>query len=131
MTDALIQELTEASENSKSITTKAAIQEIVDECLDSSSDILAVYDGAHSYLQKLSVEDSVLNKVETLRTAFTQKIAAIKKKSHIDSLIQNLERLPDISVDARSKFCIAKLTDAIKSILLTGSVDKQIEDLFL
>lgn len=46
MRDALIQTLSKASEKELSLTTKAALQEIIDECLDSDNDILELYEKA-------------------------------------------------------------------------------------
>jgi len=125
MRDALIRALSYASERELGLTTKAALQDIIDECLDSDNDILEIYEKSPSYLQSIGVEDNLLAEINKLKEGLQTKVDLIKKQAQVDCLIQRLERLQQNGSDIKSRLCLAKLTEMIKAIIVKGTVSDE------
>ncbi len=122
MRDAMINLLSKAGGKHVNNTTQAALQEIIDECLDHSNDILGIYETAPAYLRKIGTDESIVLEIQELDNALREKVKAVKSQAHIDSLIQNLTSLNEIGTDIKSRLCLSHLTDAIKLIVIKGSV---------
>lgn len=122
MRDALIEALDKARGTHLSNTTHAAIQEIIDECLDTSNDILDIYPKAVSYLEKLGVENMVLADVRKLQDGIEQKANVIKAQAHIDCLIHNLNVLSKSGSDVTTRLVLNRLTELTKGVLVKGKV---------
>ena len=130
MRDVLIHLLNTQSQNEFSTVTKAAINEIIDECLDGSNDILTIYEKTPGYLKSIGAEETLILEVEKLEIHFITKLKAIKNKAHVDSLFQNLENLQKNSLDVKSRLCLAHLSKLYKDILVIGTVsDSTVEKL--
>jgi replicative DNA helicase len=121
MGDAMINCLSRAADKEVSVTTKAAINEIIDECLDRSN-ILDIYDKAEEYLKSVGAEEGVLQEIGELSIHYRGRIIKIKSRSHIDCLFRNLENLNKAALDTRSRVCLAHLSEIYKAILIGNPV---------
>lgn len=124
MGDAMISCLSRATDKEVSVTTKAAIHEIIDECLDRSNDILGIYDKAEEYLKSVGAEESVLCDIGNLSIHYQGKIDKIKNRAHVDCLFRNLENLNKATLDTRSRLCLAHLSEIYKAILIGGQASE-------
>lgn len=120
MRDALIQVLDKARSTHINSTTHAAIQEVIDECLD--NDILEIFPKAISYLEATGAEESVLADMRKLQTHIDQKARTIKEQAHIECLINNLNQFSKSGSDITTKLTLSRLTDLTKAVLAKGKV---------
>lgn len=125
MRDALINLLDQAQSTAVSLVTRSAIQEVIDECLDTENDILDIYSKVVSYLENLGVENNIVNQVQTLNEKFLLKVSKIKAQSHIDSLLNNLMRIGNNHVQTNARLAISHLGETIKAIISRGEVSKE------
>lgn len=125
MRDVLIERLNKANGNEFSLSTKVAINEIIDECLDYSRDILDIYEKAPIHLANIGAEESLVKEITNLKIGLSEKVIKIKKQAHIDSLFANMQRIPEIILDSKAQLCQDHLVNLIKGILVTGRVDDQ------
>ncbi len=123
MRDVLIERLNMASSKELSLLTKSAINEIIDECLDHSTDILAIYEKAPIHLTNIGAEESLIKEITILNNTLLRKTFKIKNQAHIDCLFENMQRIPEVTLDSTSKLCLAHLIDLTKGILITGRVN--------
>lgn len=118
MRDSLIEFLNNAPDRfNLSTTTRSAINDIIDECLDSSNDILEVYAKAPVYLQGIGADESLIKATNDLCSGVQKKAQVIKSYSHLDSLMRNLDLICKNGYDAKSKFFINQLTELTKLIV--------------
>lgn len=122
MRDALIRILDKAKTAHISTTTHAAIQEIVDECLDTSNDILEIFPRALTYLEATGVEESILVEVRKLLHGIEQKAIKIRDQAHIECLVNNLNQLSKIGTDITSRLVLSRLVELTKGVLIKGTV---------
>jgi replicative DNA helicase len=122
MRDVLIHLLNTQSQKEFSTVTKAAINEIIDECLDGSNDILTIYEKTPEYLKSIGSEENLIHQLENLGAQFISKLKSIKNKAHVDSLFNNLKNLQKNSIDVTSRLCLAHLSKLYKDILIAGTV---------
>ena len=123
MRDVLIERLNNANRGELSLSTKVAINEIIDECLDHSNDIHKIYERSPIHLAHIGAEESLVKEITDLNSGLLQKVVKIKNQAHIDCLFDNLQRIPEVALDSTSKLCLTHLVDVIKGILVTGRVD--------
>jgi replicative DNA helicase len=122
MRDALIQILDNARGAHISSTTLAAIQEIIDHCLDKSEDIFETYQGALSYLESIGAEEFLINDIRKLQNGIDLKVIAIKNQAHIDCLVNNLSYLSKVGTDLNTKLALSRLIELTKGVLVKGNV---------
>ncbi|MCW5910947.1 MAG: hypothetical protein KIT62_07730 [Cyclobacteriaceae bacterium] len=123
MRDVLIHALDKVRSAHISSTTHAAIQEIIDECLDTGNDILEIYPKALSYLETTGAEEFLLADIRKLNEGIDRKIKVIKAQAHIDCLINNLNQLSTEGPDTTTRLTLARLAELIKGILVKGKVN--------
>lgn len=116
--DALIELLAKASQKSSSTVTRAGIQEIIEECRHSSSDILSIYEKVPGYLDSLGAEAWLIDEIQKLcSSSFNEKMHKIRQRAHIDALFQNLENLRKGTMDNKSRLCLGHLAQLYKDVL--------------
>ena len=125
MRDVLIEKLNTTNGKEFSISTKATINEIIDECLDHSNDILDIYDKVPIHLKNLNTEESLIKEFTNLKNDLYEKAIRIKKQAHIDCLFNNLQILSEVTLDSKSKLCMTHLINVIKGILVTEGIDNK------
>ncbi|MEQ1586551.1 MAG: DnaB-like helicase N-terminal domain-containing protein [Cyclobacteriaceae bacterium] len=128
MRDALIRTLDKARSAHISTTTHSAIQDIVDECLDTSNDILEIFPKALTYLEATGVEESILVEVRTLLHGIEQKAITIRDQAHIECLVNNLNQLSNIGTDITSRLALSRLVELTKGVLIKGNVSPAVLD---
>jgi len=126
MRDALIQTLDKARSKHFSNSTHCAIQEIIDECLDSGNDILEIYPKALIHLEKIGAEDFILADVRKLNESIDRKCATIKAQAHIDCLINNLNQLSNSGSNTITRLTLARLIELTKGVLIKGNVNPEV-----
>lgn len=103
--------------------TIAALQEIIDETLDSDSDILMIIESAAAHLENIYAEESLIMAFREFRNAADNRIERIKKQSSIESLLNNLANLNALSSDFHTRMAVSHLTDLLKAILAVGKIE--------
>ncbi|MBX2916727.1 MAG: hypothetical protein KF856_15765 [Cyclobacteriaceae bacterium] len=128
MRDALIQVLDKARAMHISNTTHAAIQEVIDECLDSGNDIFELYLKVQSYLEFIGAEEFLLTDIRKLKDSIDRKINTIKAQAHIECLFNNLSSLSNQVPDVTTKLVLDRLTTLTKGVLVKGNVSPAVLD---
>lgn len=123
MRDTLIQLLDKARGSHVSNTTHAAIQEIIDECLDTGNDIVQIYHLALIHLEAIGAESFIVDEVRSLHHKIDKKVNYIKSQVHVDSLIKNLLDISKTGSDTNTRLAICSLADNIKALLVKGVQD--------
>jgi len=123
MRDTLIHTLDSVRGAHISNTTHATIQEIIDECLDTTNDIVRIYEKALTYLETNSVDDFIVARIRDLNNILDRKVNAIKNQAHIDSLMNNLLAISNSGNDTNTRLGIKMMTDHIKAALVIGIKD--------
>lgn len=123
MRDVLIERLNMASSKELSLLTKSAINEIIDECLDHSTDILAIYEKAPIHLTNIGAEESLIKEITSLNNTLLRKVFKIKNQANINCIFENMLRISEVTFDSTSKLCLAHLVDVMKGVIVTGKVD--------
>jgi len=122
MSDALVRALDDARGRHISITTHAAVQEIIDQCLDCSNDILEIYQNALSYLERIGAEEYVIDEIRKIQDGFEKKINSIKAQVHVEVLITNLNQLSNVVSDVITRLALNRLIELTKATLTKGKV---------
>ena len=123
MRSLLVERLNMAMNMELKTVTKAHINDIVKKCLDPYSDIVKFYDLLPDFLKSVNAEESLIKEMTNLKNDLYEKTIRIKKQAHIDCLFNNLQRLPEGTLDSKSKLCMTHLINVIKGILVTEGID--------
>ncbi len=106
--------------------TIAALQEIIDETLDSDSDILKIIESAPAHLENIYAEESLIVAIREFRNATDKRIKRIKKQSSIECLLNNLASLNTLSSDLHTRMAITHLADLLKAIVANGKIEPEV-----
>ncbi len=108
-------------------TTLAAIIEIEDEVFD--GDILEILPKAVVYLRDIGSPEEIIAEFSKLDENVQLKLKKIKQQANVDALVNNLNNIRGLPMDTPTRMCLHNLTEAIKEIMITGSVTKTKQDL--
>lgn len=121
MRDILIERLDKASRSDITTLTKAALHEIIDECLDPANDIQDIYDKAPEHLINIGAEETVIAEIKKLRDGLLQRVSKIKQQAHVDCLLNGLESMAKHE-NLKVQLALSELKDIFKAILAKGTV---------
>lgn len=121
--DILHQEFSSGRHN---LATQQALQEIIDESLDSDNDIFEVIAASRLHLHNIQADDELVRIVGDFEAKIDKRMEVIKRQSSIDCLVNNLGNLNRVVQDTTTKMAVSHLTDILKSILATGKTDEQL-----
>ncbi len=108
-----------------SLSTKLALMEIIDECLD-TRDIIDIVGRAENYLEGIGAEDYVLDAVGGFYKKFQVRLQKISRRSTVDSLFSNLDSIGLQTFDITTKNALNHLADLTKYILAKGKADESL-----
>lgn len=108
------------------LSTRAAVGEILDECLDQDNDIFEIIPASLKHLNNIGASRLVLDQVDGFLRGIDQRIHQIKKLASIDALVENLVSLNNVPGDTTSRMAVSHLTDILKSIIAQGKVDEKL-----
>lgn len=108
-------------------TTRAAVQEVIDEFLDYGSDVFELAKDAPEFLASVGA-DSAAHKIKELNDNIGYRIKQIKKQVKAENLLANLRLLGASPDDPVTRLATTKLCETLINLLASNQIDKTLAD---
>lgn len=102
------------------LTTKAAINEVIESVTTDDIDNLDSIEFIEEYLTKITDEPRVLDEIKNLRLAFANRLRKIQTSAQLDSLISNFQAIGGYVLDPQTRAILQETKQKLAGILITG-----------